>query len=101
MHVGSFEPVVMFFGLTNSPAIFQTMINDIFRDLINKGDVTTFIDNVLIGTEMEEGHCQALVLGELGRGLAATLGCAYHCTSPKGGEGNRSLVVGEVSRTTV
>ena len=29
-HVGSFELVVMFFGLTNSPAIFQTMMNDIF-----------------------------------------------------------------------
>jgi len=32
------------------------MINDIFRDLINKGDVATFIDNVLVGTETEEGH---------------------------------------------
>jgi len=32
------------------------MMNDIFRDLINKGDVTTFIDDVLVGTETEEGH---------------------------------------------
>jgi len=56
MHIGSFEPVVMFFGLTNSPATFQTIMNDIFRDLINKGDVTTFIDDVLVGTETEEGH---------------------------------------------
>jgi len=32
------------------------MMNDIFRDLINKGDVATFIDNVLVGTETEEGH---------------------------------------------
>jgi len=55
-HVGSFKPVVMFFGLTNSPATFQTMMNNIFRDLINKGDVATFIDNVLVGTEMEKGH---------------------------------------------
>jgi len=55
-HIGSFEPVVMFFGLTNLPATFQTMMNDIFRDLINKGDVATFIDDVLVGTEMEEGH---------------------------------------------
>jgi len=31
---GSFEPTVMFFGLTNSPATFQTMMNHIFRDLI-------------------------------------------------------------------
>jgi len=56
MHIGSFEPVVMFFGLTNLPATFQTMMNDIFRDLINKGDVATFIDDVLVGTEMEEGY---------------------------------------------
>jgi len=28
-HVGSFEPVVMFFGMTNSPAMFQGMMNEI------------------------------------------------------------------------
>jgi len=55
-HIGSFKPVVMFFGLTNSLATFQTMMNDIFRDLINKGDVATFIDNMLVGTETKEGH---------------------------------------------
>jgi len=55
-HIGLFKPVVMFFGLTNSSATFQTMMNNIFRDLINKGDVTIFIDNVLVGTETEEGH---------------------------------------------
>jgi len=55
-HIGSFKPVVMFFGLTNSPATFQTTMNNIFRDLINKGDVATFIDDVLVGTETEEGH---------------------------------------------
>ena len=32
------------------------MMNNIFRDLINKGDVATFIDDVLVGTEMQEGH---------------------------------------------
>jgi Reverse transcriptase (RNA-dependent DNA polymerase) len=32
---GMFEPLIMFFGLTNSPATFQTMMNNIFRDLIN------------------------------------------------------------------
>ena len=36
---GLFEPLVMFFGLTNSPATFQTMMNHLFRDLINKGKV--------------------------------------------------------------
>ncbi|EKM73215.1 hypothetical protein AGABI1DRAFT_135322 [Agaricus bisporus var. burnettii JB137-S8] len=31
--MGAFEPTVMFFGLTNSPATFQTMMNELFRDL--------------------------------------------------------------------
>jgi len=56
IHLGSFEPTVMYFGLTNSPATFQAMMNNLFRDMINKGDVTTFIDNVLVATETEEGH---------------------------------------------
>jgi len=53
---GSFKPTVMFFGLTNSPVTFQAMINEFLRDLINTGKVATFIDNVIIGTEIEEGH---------------------------------------------
>ena len=53
---GSFEPMVMFFGLTNSPAMFQTMMNKILWDLINTGKVVSFIDDVIIGMEGEEGH---------------------------------------------
>ena len=53
---GSFESMVMFFGLTNSPATFQAMMNELLRDLINTGKVAAFIDNVIIGTEMEERH---------------------------------------------
>ena len=56
MHLGSFEPTVMYFGLTNSLATFQAIMNDLFRDMINKGDVATFINDVLIATEMEKGH---------------------------------------------
>jgi len=56
MHIGSFEPIVMFFGMTNSPAVFQAMMNEILRDLINEGKVAAFVDNVLVGTETEEGH---------------------------------------------
>ena len=55
-HVGSFEPTVIFFGMTNSPAMFQAMMNEILRDMINKGKVAAFVDDVLVGTEMEEGH---------------------------------------------
>jgi len=53
---GSFKPMVMFFGLTNSPATFQAMMNELLRDLINTGKVAVFIDEVIIGTEMEEKH---------------------------------------------
>jgi len=55
-HVGSFEPVVMFFGMTNSPTMFQAMMNEILRDMINKGKVVAFVDNVLVGTETEKEH---------------------------------------------
>ena len=55
-HVGSYEPVVMLFGMTNSPATFQDMMNEILRDMINEGKVTAFVDDVLIGMETEEGH---------------------------------------------
>ena len=56
MPEGSFEPIVMFFGLTNSPAMFQTMMNDLLRDMIEKGEVAVFIDDVMIATETEKGH---------------------------------------------
>jgi len=55
-HMGSFGPVVMFFGMTNSPATFQAMMNEILRDMINEGKVAAFVDGVLVGTEAEEGH---------------------------------------------
>ena len=55
-HLGLFEPTVMYFRLTNLPATFQAMMNDLFRDMINKGDVATFIDDVLVATETEEEH---------------------------------------------
>jgi len=42
--------------MTNSPATFQAMMNEILRDLINKGKVAVFVDDVLVGTETEEGH---------------------------------------------
>jgi len=32
------------------------MMNEILRDLINEGKVAAFVDNVLVGTETEEGH---------------------------------------------
>jgi len=52
----SFKPTVMFFGLTNSPAMFQTIMNKILWDLINTGKVASFIDDVIVETEKEEGY---------------------------------------------
>ena len=56
MPEGSFEPTVMFFGLTNSPATFQAMMNDLLRDLVMEEKVAVFIDDVMVATETEEGH---------------------------------------------
>ena len=56
MPEGLFKPIVMFFGLKNLLATFQTIMNKILRDLINTGKVTSFIDNVMVETEEEEKH---------------------------------------------
>ena len=56
MYLRVYELIVMFFGLTNSPATFQIMMNDIIRDLIDTRDVAAFIDNMLVGTEDERKH---------------------------------------------
>jgi len=56
MYLEVYKPTIMFFGLTNSPATFQVMMNDILRDLLNTGEVVVFTDNVLVGTDEEKGH---------------------------------------------
>jgi hypothetical protein len=53
---GLFEPLVMYFGLTNSRATFQTMMNEIFQDLIIEGVVSMYLDNILIFTNSLEEH---------------------------------------------
>ena len=52
----SFEPIVMFFGLTNSLAMFQVMMNNLLRDLVVEEEVAVFINDVMIVTDTEEGH---------------------------------------------
>jgi hypothetical protein len=54
---GLFEPLVMFLGLTNSPSTFQTMMNDIFQDLIMEGVVCVYLDDILIFTKSIKEHC--------------------------------------------
>ena len=56
MNRGLFEPLVMFFGLTNSLATFQTMMNNIFKDLIDEGYVVVYMDDILVYTRTIEHH---------------------------------------------
>ena len=58
MNKGLFEPTVMFFGLTNSPATFQTMMNTIFWDLINEGSMTIYMDDIAIHTGPKQGEME-------------------------------------------
>ena len=48
--------MVIFFGMTNLLAIFQAIMNQILRDIINEGKVVAFVDDMLVGTEIKEGH---------------------------------------------
>lgn len=53
---GLYEPTVMFFGLCNSPATFQAMMNTLFKDLINRGVVVVYLDDIMIFTDTLEEH---------------------------------------------
>ena len=50
----------MFFRMTNSLATFQTMMNDIFWNLIAEGIVVVYLDDILIFTKTEEEHMQVV-----------------------------------------
>ena len=66
---GLFEPLVMFFGLTNSLSTFQTMMNDIFQDLIQEGVTYVYLNNILIFMKTIAEHCHVsyIVLECLGK----------------------------------
>jgi hypothetical protein len=51
----------MFFGLTNSPAMFQTMMDAIFREEIASGDVIIYMDDILIATTGSLDHHRNMV----------------------------------------
>ncbi len=65
-HYGLFEPTVMYFGLTNSPATFQTMMNFIYRDIIIKHgqlgtSICVYMDDIGIATQTNiTGHIAAV-----------------------------------------
>jgi len=51
---GLFKPTVMFFGLTNSPATFQTMMDDIFQEEVAQGWLRIYMDDMIITTKDNE-----------------------------------------------
>ena len=63
---GLYEPLVMFFGLTNSPATFQTMMNHIFAPIIAKHGllgttICVYMDDIAIATRTTvQGHTAAV-----------------------------------------
>lgn len=46
-HLGHFEYLVMPFGQTNAPVVFQSLVNDVLRDLLNKV-IFVYLDDILI-----------------------------------------------------
>jgi len=56
IYIGAYKPTVMYFGLTNSSAAFQTIINDLFCNLINQEDTAIFVDDILVATDIEERY---------------------------------------------
>jgi hypothetical protein len=52
----------MYFGLTNSLATFQTMMNEIFQDLITEGVISIYLNDILIFTNSLEEHHQITCL---------------------------------------
>ena len=57
---GLFQPKVMFFGLCNSPATFQRMMNAIFDDMITEGWLVIYMDDMLIFSKTLEEHRQQI-----------------------------------------
>ena len=50
-NMGLFEPTVMPFGLCNTPAVFQRMMNTQFTDITATGKVIIYMDDILIAME--------------------------------------------------
>ena len=48
---GFFQPKVMYFGMQNAPATFQSMMDTIFRDQLVKGNIFIYMDDILITTD--------------------------------------------------
>ena len=60
MNYKLFKLLVIFFCITNSPAIFQTIINNIFWNLIVEGTMIVYLDNILIFIQTLEEYYKAI-----------------------------------------
>jgi len=65
---GLFEPTIMFFELTNSLVMFQTMMNEILQDLINTREVASFINDIIVGMKEKKEYNE--VVKEVAKRLA-------------------------------
>ena len=59
---GLFESTVMFFGMCNSPATFQSMMDKIFVTMIKEKLVIIYMDNILIFAKTKEELKQIMKL---------------------------------------
>nr|XP_008302615.1 PREDICTED: uncharacterized protein LOC103374318 [Stegastes partitus] len=82
--LGHFEYLVMPFGLTNAPAVFQSLMNNIFPDMINHF-VFIYLDDILIFSQNTDKHRQhvRLVLQRLleNRLYVKPEKCEFHASS--------------------
>jgi len=49
-----FKPQVIYFGLCNSPGMFQRMINSIFQELLHEGVLANYMDDFVIPAKIME-----------------------------------------------
>ncbi|KAJ4978546.1 hypothetical protein NE237_009326 [Protea cynaroides] len=56
---GHYEFLIMSFGLTNTPATFMELMNQVFHDMLDTS-VFVFIDDILVYSKNEETHIKNL-----------------------------------------
>ena len=54
--IGLFEPLVMYFGMSNAPGAFQALMNEIFKDMIIPCLIVVYLDDILIFSRTKEEH---------------------------------------------
>ncbi len=81
---GHFEYLVMPFGLSNSPAVFQALVNDVLRDMVDQF-IYVYLDDIIDFFFFSPGTCAArpASASEVAREWAFCQGgeCAFHAQS--------------------